>query len=485
MSLKNRNIIIVAVFTNNGIILLEVLNVNKTEFCDKLATVGDIYTFIIALFICVEAEEFNQVKGTYKKIINSKSIGNLIKFQNLIQNLNIANIFEFGIWKELWIKELEKSPFDAFICAYHSLLRIDGIVEELFASKKIVKEKGPFGALDNYSLYFKKTPGFFEQKMKENSIRRGRQTVEYDYNSINTQFKNFEVINNSVLHGYVPKIKAYNPKYNFKECINFSFAPLNNEPWADSIKDHTTELFTVRYIDEKIENHTNTILNAIAKADVEKSNILILPELALNKYSEESIQLYFYDNAFSDLKLCFLGTKWENNINESLLMSSNGTVLIRQNKKVPFSFFDKEQAKTYSENIITKNKEIVFLDIEGIGRIVYLICADFNEKAITTVCSVMHVDFIFVSAYTNNTKNMNDSAEYLAKSMGVSTILANSCAAVPLKMKNETFSEFIEIPNMEHGKLLNFKILEKYSCKNKKCADCKNCIHFAQLKNDG
>lgn len=45
-----------------------------------------------------------------------------------------------------------------------------------------------------------------------------------------------------------------------------------------------------------------------------------------------------------------------------------------------------------------------FIDINGLGRLAYLICADFNDEDLISVCSVLHADFIFVSAYTNDTK---------------------------------------------------------------------------------
>lgn len=454
----------------------------KDELSNKLSSAPDLYSFIVILFMCVDTEDLSNARSRYRKIINTESIGNLRKFQSLAQDLLIINPYEFTSWINLWIVELFKSPYDAIICAFHSLLRIDDVICKYSNSNKIVCDKGPFGKTECHSLFLKKASGFFDRKMVENKIRRGRQTVEFNPNSLNWNFKNFEVFNDAEFQGFSPKIQEYRPKETFGKSINFALMPLKSVKWSSPKFNDITEQFIVEYDQSCFATHNDGILSFISKANSEKVDILVFPELALNNNTESLVVSYLTQNSFSNLKLCFLGSKWHNKTNEALLISANGTLLIRQAKKTPYSIYNKVNRKTYYENINTQNNEIAFVDIEGIGRLAYLICADFNNESLISVCSVLHADFIFVSSYTNSTDNMEKTAKSLAERRAITTVLSNSCASIPDDRLDTTHCNFIVIPDIQLGRLSNTKLACNFSCNN--MFDCKNCAHYAELKND-
>ena len=146
--------------------------------------------------------------------------------------------------------------------------------------------------------------------------------------------------------------------------------------------------------------------------------------------------------------------------NTSLLATSSGTVLARQRKKNPYEHFDKEKNKGYRERITVTDKRVVFIDIEGIGRIAYYICADINAGEIKTLSAVMQVDFIIVSAYTSSTDTMMNSAKSQAVESGTATVLCNAYSAAIRKEGQEALQAFCVIPRAKN-KQLNYKILSQ------------------------
>lgn len=454
---------------------------DKNELYKATQNASDIYTFIVSIFICLDKVKLSRIQSTYNKALSDNAYSkHLIKVENIIHDLPIYNYYEFNVWLAIWLQELNSSSLETIVYAFHSLLRLDGIFYEFYKSNKCIYDKGPFGQIDGYSLFLKKGSFYFDTDLSKNDIRRGRQTVEFNPNSLNKKFSSFEIIRDVDLHGYKPKVKQYNISNEFGDNITFALAPLNNKGWCIPKQNHTTKQFTVEYIKEKIENHNNNILNVIDKSNNESADIIVLPELSLNVLTEKIVTDYLLKNYIPNLKLCFLGSKWDNNVNESLLMSSNGTVLLKQSKKSAFSFYDKKEKETYTEDIDTQNKDVYFIDINGLGRLAYLICADFNDEDLISVCSVLHADFIFVSAYTNDTKLMNDTAEELAKRRATITVLSNACAAIPEDKLAKTYCNFVEVPLISPGELFAQKLSCSFPCKTN--GNCEKCLTSSDLK---
>lgn len=454
----------------------------EEEFNKKIENISDIYSFILLLYIYLDNEGKNIIQGRYNKDIKENNVSESLKsIKKLVQDLVIYNTNEFNLWKKVWQKELRKFPSNITTCLYHTLLRLDNVLAEYIDfSQKIKYEKGPVKKIEQYNFYYKKPESFFEDQMRKNGIRRGRQTTEYNVNNINHDFKTFEIIKDSDLHGYTPRIIGYNPKNCFGKEIKFSISSLDNEKWFCINLDHEKHQFTIEYNNLAINDHNLKMRNLINRADELLSDIIIFPELAMNNETEPKILDYFYNNQVNNLKLCFMGSKWSNNKNECLLLTSGGTRLVRQTKKNPYSFFHKSMNTYYYENIDTSDKVITFVDIKGIGRLVYFICADFNDESIKAICSIMHADFIFVSAYTNNTNLMYLTAENFSSLNTISTLLSNSCSAIDDISKN-TYCSFIEVP--EIGEKIKCKNLHHaYPCLNSKKNKCDNCLQSVILK---
>lgn len=97
----------------------------------------------------------------------------------------------------------------------------------------------------------------------------------------------------------------------------------------------------------------------------------------MNRETLDSIRNFLIQstlNGVISLELVFLGSFWDNGVNEGIVLSGTGTILIRSQKIKPF--FLKKDGKVYWEKLKQEAQEIELLDISKIGRIQYLICKD-------------------------------------------------------------------------------------------------------------
>lgn len=431
----------------------------------------DIYSLIVYVFSYLQSEESQAIHKKYNSTSLTYSFANASNvIDSLISNLLIINQYEYKDWVEIWKEEFKNTKLDSHVFCYIFLLKIDEIICQ-FKNSNTINKIGPLNFNDEYYFYFKPTPSFFGEKLIKGKIRTGRQTVEYDTNSINFDFKNFEVIKNTKLSDYLPVVYKYKSNFSFKDNIHVGFASVSKDNWFKKEYNHTTKEISITYENVSSTKHNMQICKLLTKFDEIGMDIAIFPELAMNHKTEKYISNFLLNTNLKNLKFIFLGSTWNNNSNEAVLINRYGTVLLRERKKIPYKKYNKDEKCYYTESI-EKETTINFVDIEGLGRFSYLICADFNDLCLNTICSIMHTNFVFVSAFSNSTDTMLKTAKSNAESRACTTIMCNSCAAY--KKHDIALSSFIVVPNFTKKRLIQNTI---HKCKSSFCkANCEVCV---------
>lgn len=440
---------------------------SKSELLKLLSNSSDIFSFIVCVFSYLESEKTQSIHKRYNIAVDDNPAHDLNVIDSLVSELLILNQYEYKDWVEIWKEEFKNTKLDSIVFCYVFLLKIDDKIRELKNDDKVIYKIGPLNTDDEYHFYFKPTPSFFLEKFKKAKIRQGRQTVEYDINSINYDFNNFEVVKNTRLNDYLPVVHRYKGSFSFGNSIRIGFASISKDPWFTKIKNHKTRELMIEYDLLSTNKHNRQICELLTEFDKKGFDIAVFPELAMNHTTENDVRNFILKTNFNNLKFIFLGSTWNNNVNEAVLINSQGSVLLRERKKVPYQEYDKDKKCYYTESILTKN-EMNFVDVDGLGRFSYLICADFNDLCINSICSIMHTDFVFLSAFSNSTNNMLKTAKSNAELRAYATIMCNACAAYG--RDEDTLSSFVVVPEV-CGK----QLIQNTICKNRSCFGEHNC----------
>jgi len=453
----------------------------KNDFLSSIKNINNIYDFTIMLFLQVDENGRAQADKEYLQFLNKKH--ELAKqISTLFEQLLSGNInTEFNDWIECWISLVSKMDAELSVLCYHTLKLIDNYFSDLVPQKMTTQNRGPFVFNEKYALYFTPPKPFFSDYFNKNKIRDGRQKNIYDENSINCSFKSFMVINLEICGRYKPVITSYNVRGFCHDIIGIGLSPINCKPWFNVDKDFALKQFSIEYDNTKEQDHNNNIISTIRECSNKDLHFFILPELAMNKKTEETLMKQIICDNVGVPKLLFLGSHW-GETNEATLMTNSGTIVFKQKKSVPYKPFIKGENEELVEPL-QKNDTINFVDITGVGRIAYLICADLKDESVKMICKIMRTDFIIISSYTNQLGILETNAQSLASTNGVTTIICNSCAAITddSNIKEKICAVFV--PKAEGKKLIANDLFsfDKSSCSKSTC--CKCIKHFSINKN--
>ncbi len=442
----------------------------KTDVVEKIMKVEDIFSFIVNVYIFLDTKSIREIRNNFKKATNSALSEEFDNIQKWAEEFSLVSLNDFKDWIDLWILDFNKTALPPEVFCYVTLQKLDDVIGEQSTSRKLILNKGPLNTDDRYRLYLKPSESYFQKTLKKGRIIRGRQTVEYDTDTLNANFYNFEVIKETQLHDYNPQITEYSHCFNDLNELKIACMPMLDKEWFVVYKNHETKEFSIEYDSALTSPHNETIKKLLIECENQKVDIALFPELAMTPTTQKYIREFLISANFKHLKLIFLGSVWENNSNVACLLTGKGTVLILEKKQIPYEPYDKDEHCNYRE-AIEGDHQIKFIDIPKIGRIVYLICADFNNESINTVCSVMHANFVFVSAYTNSSYLMSETARSLATRKGVSTIICNSCA--PLQDVDQHIV-YCLAPKVKDHQLLAEEVFRFSGCTGDK--NCNMCI---------
>ncbi len=441
----------------------------------ELLRARNIYSFVVEVFVWLSAEKTPSFSREYASFVSQETIV-LHEIRALTDLIPDAINADFPFWRSEWIDFLEDNKDNCKMICYQTLKNFDELIPKLLEnSSRPVADHGPLNdyAQQNAFLYITAPSGFFEAYFAQNKIRCGRQTVLHNAIGLNRCFKRFFVIKKSSTNDYIPTIKLYRTNMFSGDEIKIGCSPFEPTPWFDEEPYPDSDAFGIKYDINLCSKHNRRISDLIELFDTHKVEIVTFPELALNNSSLKAIQHFLVQTELKHVKLICTGSCWNDQKNEAYILSKDGTVLLKYQKKKTYQRYDKEKGIYTSENI-TSDPFVSFLDIPGIGRIAYNICYDFDNDDVEILCSsVMMSNFMFVAAYSNDTHLMEEKAVANASLRGITTILTNACASA----EDGQLISYIVEPVAENKHLISKNILNFR--KGDVCSDCKNCVKEA------
>lgn len=171
---------------------------------------------------------------------------------------------------------------NASIFCYVTLLKIDTSINSLVDSNKFGTS---YSDTDDYLFYINTKKTFFEHKLKEFNIRRGRQTIEYNQNNISNDFNSFDVVKKSQLNNYLPILKKYNSSCFTKNTIKIGVTSFDSTSWFNEDKIADSKEFFITYDDNKKYMMNKKIQKILMNFDDNGADIAIFPELVMNDTS--------------------------------------------------------------------------------------------------------------------------------------------------------------------------------------------------------
>lgn len=474
-------------------------NTIKTFNNYDINDINSIYDFIVALYLYLDDDNLSKAKKEYKGYLNLEIN---IKINNNLHNI-IDTLFLYCNNNEDCSISIEKDVFEKFKCKWSDLLKqsIDFVPSfcyqtlicfDNFLGKKdkyfhseILTIQEPFNSITrDKALFYNSAPKKYnEDIMKKYHIRLARQIAVGNPNSLNLYFNNFQIIKLTDLKEFSIKIHKYNKLFDNKKGINIGLYSTNVFTYSNIIYDDNNFTIHTKYKDNHEQAFVDNFLTVLKDLDNDNINIALFPEMSLLPNSLKSIcQQLPYLN-LKNIELIFTGSEWIDNANRAYVISTNGTVLLTHHKYIKYSEYRNNEIFPYEEDI-KKNTNIELLDIEGLGRIGYMICRDctgedFNNMFVST----MGANILFISAYTSQSSLMISYADSNAKVQAVTSIMCNTCN----KNKENKVLGYIFKPIFHANKTITIskKIFNREClecCKNTVCKDCNNiCINKYDL----
>ena len=456
----------------------------RESFINRIIKAKRLEELIIILFRHVSEGDEGSVLKAYSREVNSESMI-FPDSQELVQLLFVLLPYNsLGEWTSNVASLFRKYDEEKWkVLCYALLVEIDNNVDSIMDKKPYMFLHESYQT-DDYIFILKTKRSFWEAEFEKNKIRRGRQTIEFKRDGIISTLKKYDVYKASYFLDYKPIVqydinairRYHNKRYIFDDDIKIAIFPLSNSKWFEVIENDWNNTFSIRdgFTDP---NHTMRIINAIQKAEKDGYNIVIFPELAISEEIKTVLQRYIINNEFRKIKLFFFGTYWKNNENVSVLFNNQGTLLLEEKKKVKFQYYNTEKECYISEDL-KKESNIHFIDINGLGRIAYLICADMLDTSITTVYSIIRTDFLFVSACTRKTNLMVSRAKSNANEHAITTIVCNTCVNAEKKDYNN-YSAYVCTLKIGKGIIQSNPVCEELICNNEML--CSNCLKQALI----
>lgn len=450
---------------------------NTKTFMDKVYSSRNIYSFIVELYCYLSREKEQLWKKKYKLFCNNNTDA-LKKVRAVTDTIPFATRNDFFPWKEGWVSVFQDNLAYSASIIFQTLINFDELVPDLIKQPgKVIINYGP---LNDYReqegfLFVTAPSSYLAAMFAKNKIRKGRQTVTNRNTALATSFSNFFVVEKQFTNNYIPVVNYYNKNIFTDGRINIGCCPFSKEIWVCTKPGVSEEYFRVEYDKANEVIHNYRITELIRYLDEQGVNILSFPELVLNNSSLWEIKSFLLQSELQNIKLIFTGSHWSdsesNNI--SYIISSDGTVLLRHQKKIRYKSFS-HASNQYITEELDPDPFVSFLDIPGLGRTVYNICADYNDDFIQFLCSsLMETDIYFIAAYTPDTYLMQERAKSNAVLKGETTVLSNSCAAAK---DGQAISFFVKpLAKNRHLILDEVVSIEKKNCdscsKNTKCCE--------------
>lgn len=448
------------------------MKMDHSTLLNKISVVRNIYSFVTEVFVSLSDEVTSSFNGEYATFVSQKTKV-LHEIRALTELIPDAINADFPFWMNEWVNFLEDNKDDCTMICYQTLKNFDELIPKLIGNScRPLANHGPLNeyAQQDAFLYISAPNGFFDTYFKQNKIRCGRQTVSHNATGLNQYFKRFFVIKKSSTNDYIPTINLYRTNIFSGEEIKIGCSPFSCSAWFEEESYPDSDTFGIKYNATPQSAHNKHIADIIGLFDAHKVDIVTFPELALSSSSLKEMQHFLLRTELKNVKLICTGSCWYDQKNEAYILSRDGTVLLKYQKKKTYRRYSKKKGIYIPENIMP-DPFVSFLDIPGVGRVSYNICYDFDNDDVEALCSsVMMSNFMFVAAYSNDTHLMEGKAIANASLRGITTVLTNACAAA----ENGQLVSYIVSPLAKSRHLFPNNIL--HFSKGDLCGECKSCV---------
>lgn len=425
------------------------------ELKNKLKSAKNIYDFISIIFYYLSSQKSNRYISDYNYFFSNNNYKLFFQQLDWQFSMFLANNFNY---EKKPVSELLKPWFELFDTAnfnigfetfcYASLVSFDksySISNNKF--KRVIKQ-GPLNNIfQDKVLFFNNSPkGYFKKILDKNKNIAGRNRMVYNSTDLDSYLNNFHMVKKSTIDNYEPVINRYNIDFNFDDKTKIKILPCKID--FNCNLDNKRKTFSILYKSQNCTQQVDSIIRILKKADDENYSIVLFPEIFLLPNTINVLQHQLCTIKLKNIKLIFTGSGWQDRKNTAYILSANGTILCSHKKKIPFSYYIKEKEMSFIEDIEIDNT-FEFLDIEGIGRISYLICRDFLTDENKCFCgSIMESDMIFISAFTSKTKLMLDVSNSLATNNGIATVLCNSSSAISISNNQDLIDNEVQLDHL-------------------------------------
>lgn len=460
-------------------------------FLDKAR---NIYDVLISFYEMIDDEKQPSVIHDYYCNLGSKAYGGVNCLLDALLNDDIS-FKKFKSELSVLLEKMQDTRVYVYVLLYFDQVFRDREQYSHLKFDKCLKgvplfHVGPLNLnQEKYRLYM---------MPKDHLIKEGDVYGKIGYRDINrvdssdifSDIDSYRIIRNNV-NMYEVIIKSYQQDFledREQRGIRMAVFPLDRKKWFQVQCDESENgigYFDILDEEEEIGRINQKYKDMIDRIYQENIDIAVFPELSMNKKTETEIRKYLAEKAVlqpdGTLKLLFMGSLWDNGKNECVLFSGNGSVLLRNQKRSPFSF--KSEGKEYRENLKERPQKYELLDVDGVGRILYVICKDdLDDLPQISFWNEYKVSMEMISAFSPSVSYFVRQMKRFAEDyLGVS-LLANSCE--PRQEKEEMDVGYLVIPAMRKNVPIQTEGIQiSYKCGPdciKNCQFCR-CMHIFEL----
>ena len=260
-----------------------------------------------------------------------------------------------------------------------------------------------------------------------------------------------------------------------KGCLTFAVVPFSNvEPFD---RDGKTGILKYKnYNIEEMKKIYENCISLLEELDEMEIDIVIFPEIVMQEELVSKIKKWMTQKAIkgTNLKLLFMGSYYTEDINRCVLLSGTGKLLLSNDKQNGFEYHDNNN-DPHREMLGNKSNNINLIDINGLGRVWYLICKDaliFDE--VVNIVTKYGCNVKMISSYSESISDFQSVGASLARIYQVFSVVCNSCA-----VRKENDIGVITYPVFyDKGKNISSWDIN-YTC-TKKCEECTygKCAHI-------
>ena len=264
----------------------------------------------------------------------------------------------------------------------------------------------------------------------------------------------------------------------------------------------TTE-FTVSHSKEYEKRFRRAVRKILREAAKEHVNILAFPEYMITgellRVIQSELDKITSAGEWRELLFIVAGTRWtEDNCNRTTVLSRYGTVLGVSDKIAPFETKMKSgKSRIFlKEKLDHPGKEILVLDVRGIGRFMFPICRDVcvredagGQPLARYLVDKLQPDMLLVPAWSSSVEGGFEESFREIASSGKTAVLCNCCEAVFVKGKPKINPPEILVghprKDPKHPSHIT-GVSEKLHCEKCKDGICRNdpCMFVLELQVD-